>query len=62
MKVGVKVGSCTTFSVESPFISGDFYAIRPLIVWAYVGSIFIANMGGGVVKIVFRCAQMNAGF
>ena len=32
---------------ESPFISGDFYAIQPLIVWHILGAYFFANMGGG---------------
>ena len=43
----------------SLFISRDFYAIRPLVLYiiAYFGSIFFASMGVGVVKIVFNHAS-----
>ena len=37
---------------ESPSISGDFYAIRPLILWHILGAYFW--LGVGVVKSVFR--------
>ena len=39
---------------ESPFISRDFYAIRPLILWHILGSHVLLTWGVGVVKIVFR--------
>ena len=43
---------------ESPFISGDFNAIRPLILWHILGAYFLLIWGGaGVVKIVFAGAS-----
>ena len=38
---------------ESPFISRDFYAIRPLILWDILGAYFLLIWGVGLVKIVF---------
>ena len=38
---------------ESPFISRDFYAIRPLILWHILGSYFLLIWGVGVVRIIF---------
>ena len=45
---------------ESLLISGDSYAIRPLVVWHILGAYCLLIWGVGVVKIVFigerRCA------
>ena len=50
----IKVGLCTTFSVKkSPFMSRDFYAIRPLILWHILRPYFLLIRGVGVVEIVF---------
>ena len=48
----VKVGLWTTFSVKSPFISRDFYVIRPLILWHILGASILLVWGVGVVKII----------
>ena len=37
----------------NPFISRDFYAIRPLILWHILGAYFLLIWGVGVVKIIF---------
>ena len=37
---------------ESPFLSRDVYAIRPLILWHILGAYFLLIWGVGVVKIV----------
>ena len=42
---------------ESPFISRDFYAMRPLILWHISGAYFLLIWGVGVVKIVFIFPQ-----
>ena len=40
---------------ESPFISRDFYAIQPLILWLIWRTYFLLIVWGvGAVKIVFR--------
>ena len=39
---------------ESPFISRDFYAIRPLILWHILGSYFLLIWAVGVVRIIFK--------
>ena len=36
----------------SPFISRDFYAIRPLILWRILASYFLLIWGVGVVRII----------
>ena len=38
---------------ESPFISRDFYVIRPLTSWHILGSYCLLIWGAGVVEIVF---------
>ena len=42
----------------NPFISRDFYAIRPLILWHILGSYFLLIWGVGVVEIVFRVCKI----
>ena len=46
---------------ESPCISRDFYAIRPLIVWHISGSYFFANMGGGGGQNCFQRGSFQKG-
>ena len=38
----------------NPFIPRNFYAIRPPHLWHILGACVVANMGGGVVKIIFK--------
>ena len=38
----------------NPFISRDFYAIRPPILWHILGAYFLLIWGVGVVKIIFN--------
>ena len=38
---------------ESPFISRDLYAIRPLVLWHILGTYFLLIWGVGVVRIIF---------
>ena len=38
---------------RNPLILTDFYAMWTPIVWHNLGGIFLANMGAGVVRIVF---------
>ena len=46
---------------ESPFISRDFYAIRPLILWHILGSYFLLIWGVGVVRIIFKLHASGCG-
>ena len=38
---------------KNPFISRNFYAIRPVILWHILGIYFLLIWGVGVVRIVF---------
>ena len=38
----------------SPFISRDFFSIRPLILWHILGPYFLLIWGVGVVRIIFK--------
>ena len=42
---------------RDPLVLTDFYAIRTSHCMAYFGGIFFANMGLGVVRIIFRKSQ-----
>ena len=42
---------------ESPFISREFYAIRPLILRHILGSYFLLIWAVGVVRIIFIVSQ-----
>ena len=44
---------------ESPFISRDFYAIRPLILWHILGAFFLRIWGVGVVRIIFNLGHFD---
>ena len=44
----------------SPFISRDFYAIRPLSLWHILGSYFLLIWGVGVVRIIFTLCHSRS--
>ena len=56
MRYAIKVGSCTTFSVE---IKGFLRHTTPLCM-AYFGVIFFANMGRGGCRNCFHQCTMQS--